>query len=66
MIVLDYLKIINVIADWNRTSDGRVNGLRDRGAQPHHLRFNPEMLDQPAYPTIVDTITEQIAKSGDL
>lgn len=61
--VLDYLKIITVIADWSRTSDGRVNGLRDRGAQPHHLGFNPEMLDQPAYPTIVDTITKQIAKS---
>ncbi|MGV7570843.1 Uncharacterised protein [Mycobacteroides abscessus subsp. massiliense] len=61
--ILDYLKIISVIADWNRTSDGKVSAIRERGAQPHHLRFHPDMLERPAYPTIVDTLTQQIARS---
>ena len=30
---------------------------------PHLLRFHPEALDKPAYPTIVDTIKDQIAKA---
>jgi hypothetical protein len=61
--VLDYLDVLDVISDYLRSADGKVDGFRDRGAQPHLLRFHPEALDRPAYPTIVDTITEQIAKS---
>jgi hypothetical protein len=64
--VLDYLSILGVIADWRRSSDGKVDGFArrgERGAQPHRLRLRPENLDQPAYPTIVDTITDQIAQS---
>ncbi len=61
--VLDYLGILDVISDYQRNAAGKVDGFGDRGAQPHLLRFHPEALDRPAYPTIVDTITEQIAKS---
>lgn len=61
--VLDYLGILDVISDYQRNADGKVDGFGDRGAQPHLLRFHPEALDRPAYPTIVDTVTEQIAKS---
>ena len=61
--MLDYLSILDVIADWNRSSNGKVDGFRKQGAQPHRLRFHPEHLDRPAYPTIVDTITDQIARS---
>lgn len=61
--VLDYLSILDVIADWSRSSDGKVDGFRERGAQPHRLRLRPENIDQPAYPTIVDAITDQIALS---
>ena len=61
--ILDYLDILEVISDFNRSSDGKVDGIRERGAQPHRLRFRPDALERPAYPTIVETITEQIAKS---
>lgn len=67
--VLDYLSILDVIADWRRSSDGRVDGFAsrvergERGAQPHRLLLQPGNLDKPAYPTIVDTITKQIALS---
>lgn len=61
--VLDYLGILDVISDYQRSADGKVDGFGDRGAQPHLLRFHPEALDRPAFPTIADTITEQIAKS---
>lgn len=64
--VLDYLSILDVIADWRRSSNGTVDGFGgsgERGAQPHRLRLRPENLDKPAYPTIVDTITKQIAES---
>jgi|JI10StandDraft_1071094.scaffolds.fasta_scaffold04235_12 hypothetical protein len=61
--VLDYLGILDVISDYQRNSDGKVDGFGDRGAQPHLLRFHPEALDRPAFPAITDTITEQIAKS---
>lgn len=63
--VLDYLGILDVISDYLRSADGKVDGFSrgTRGAQPHLLRFHPEALDRPAYPTIVDTIQEQIAKS---
>lgn len=61
--VLDYLGILDVISDYQRSADGKVDGFGDRGAQPHLLRFHPEALDRPAFPTITDTITEQIAKS---
>jgi hypothetical protein len=59
--VLDYLDIL----DYQRSSDGKVDGFSDRAAQPHLLRFHPEALDRPAFPTIIETITEQIAKSED-
>jgi hypothetical protein len=61
--VLDYLGILDVISDYQRNEDGKVDGFADRGAQPHLLRFHPETFDKPAFPTIIDTITEQIAKS---
>ena len=61
--MLDYLGILDVISDYLRSADGKVDGFRGRGAKPHLLRFHPEALDRPAYPTIVDTINEQIAKS---
>ena len=61
--MLDYLGILDVISDYQRNADGKVDGFRDRGAQPHLLRFHPEALDKPAYPTIVDTIKDQIAKA---
>lgn len=61
--VLDYLGILDVISDYQRNADGKVDGFSDRGAQPHLLRFHPEALDRPAYPSIVDTIAAQIAKS---
>jgi hypothetical protein len=61
--ILDYLDILDVISDFNRSEDGKVDGIAKRGAQPHRLRFRPEALERPAYPTIVETITEQIAKS---
>ncbi|AGC61006.1 hypothetical protein MULP_00977 [Mycobacterium liflandii 128FXT] len=61
--VLDYLDILDVISDYRRNEDGKVDGFADRGAQPHLLKFHPEALDRPAFPTIIDTITEQIAKS---
>ena len=61
--MLDYLGILDVISDYQRNADGKVDGFRDRGAQPHLLRFHPETLDNPAYPTIIDTIADQIAKS---
>lgn len=64
--MLDYLGLLDVISDWRRNADGTVDGFRDRetrGAQPHLLRFHPEVLDNAAYPIIVDTITSQLAKS---
>jgi hypothetical protein len=61
--ILDYLSILDVISDFNRSADGKVDGIRERGAQPHHLRLRPEKLDRPAYPTIIDGITDQIAKA---
>ena len=61
--VLDYLGILDVISDYQRSADGKVEKFNDRGAQPHLLRFHPEALDRPAFPAIIDTITEQIAKS---
>ncbi|MCA2304877.1 hypothetical protein JF770_15020 [Mycobacterium intracellulare] len=64
--VLDYLGILDVISDYQRNDDGKVDGFADRGAKPHLLRFHPETLDRPAFPAIVDTITEQIAKSEGL
>ena len=64
--VLDYLSILDVIADWSRSVDGRVDGYKEKGAQPHRLRLHPERLDQPAYPTIIDTLTDQIARSETL
>jgi len=65
--MLDYLSILKVIADWRRSSDGKVDGFGgrgERGAQPHRVLLRPETLDKPAYPTIVDTITKQIALSN--
>lgn len=61
--VLDYLGILDVISDYQRSADGKVDGFSDRGAQPHLLRFHPEALDRPAFPAITDTMTDQIAKS---
>ncbi|MGP4058876.1 hypothetical protein ACTWP6_29365 [Mycobacterium sp. 4D054] len=61
--VLDYLGILDVISDYQRSADGKVEKFSDRGAQPHLLRFNPEALDRPALPAIIDTLTEQVAKS---
>jgi hypothetical protein len=62
--ILDYLSILDVISDFNRLADGTVEGIRERGAQPHRLRLRLDGLDQPAYPAIVDTIADQIAKSA--
>jgi len=64
--MLDYLGILDVISDCQRNADGKVDGFRDRGAQPHLLRFHPAALDNAAHPTIVDTIATQIAKSEGL
>lgn len=61
--VLDYLGILDVISDYQRSADGKVDGFGDRGAQPHLLRFHPEALDRPAIPTITDTIIEQLLKA---
>jgi hypothetical protein len=61
--ILDYLDILDVVSDFNRSQDGKVDGIRERGAQPHRLRFRPESLDLPAHPTIIDTLTQQIAMS---
>lgn len=55
--VLEYLGIVEVISDCQRSSDGKVDGYRERGAKPHLLRFHPEALAAPAYPTILDTLT---------
>jgi hypothetical protein len=63
--VLDYLGIIDVMADIYRNEDGKVDGFKSRGAQPHELLFHPEALDRPALPTLLDTIASQIeAGSG--
>lgn len=59
--VLEYLGIVEVISDYQRSSDGKVDGYRERGAKPHLLRFHPEALAAPAYPTILDTLATQIA-----
>ena len=61
--MLGYLGILDVISDYQRSADGKVESFRDRGAQPHRLRLHPDALDKPAYPTIVDIITAQIAQS---
>lgn len=61
--MLAYLDVLDVISDFQRSADGKVDGFSDRGAQPHLLRFHPEALDRPAFPTITTTIKEQIAKS---
>lgn len=61
--MLDYLGILDVISDYQRSRDGKVDGYKDRGAKPHVLRFRPETLDTPAYPTIIDVITRQLARS---
>lgn len=63
--MLDYLGILTVISDYQRSSDGKVDDFAKRGAKPHLLRLNPEALDTPAYPTITDTIATQIRRSED-
>jgi hypothetical protein len=61
--VLDYLGILDVIPDYRRSADSKVEDFRQRGAKPHLLRFHPEALLGPAYPTIIDTLKDQVAKS---
>ncbi|MFC8314205.1 hypothetical protein ACFUEJ_11345 [Gordonia sp. NPDC057258] len=61
--MLAYLDVLDVISDFQRSADGKVDGFSDRGAQPHLLRFHPEALDRPAFPILTTTIREQIAKS---
>ncbi|MGW6033333.1 hypothetical protein ACWFOS_06715 [Gordonia terrae] len=61
--MLAYLDVLDVISDFQRSADGKVDGFSDRGAQPHLLRFHPKALDRPSFPTITTTIKEQIARS---
>ncbi|WP_328354136.1 hypothetical protein OG976_22965 [Mycobacterium sp. NBC_00419] len=60
--MLDYLDILDVISDWRRSGDGKVDGFNDHGAKPHELRFHPETLSKPAHQSIVETITAQLAR----
>ena len=59
--VLAYLGLIDVIADINRSPDGTTAGFKAKGAQPHKLLFHPEVLEQQALPTILQTIDHQLA-----
>lgn len=61
--MLDYLGILNVISDYQRSTNGKVDGYSDRGAKPHLLRFLPDALNAPAYPTIIEIINEQLSRS---
>jgi hypothetical protein len=61
--VLDYLGIVDVVSDYMRSADGKVDAYKKRGAKPHLLRFHPEALDSPAYPAIVETLSEQLKRA---
>jgi hypothetical protein len=58
--VLDYLGLIDVIADPSRSPDGKVDGFKSRSALPHELLFHPEVLEKPGLPTILETIEHQL------
>jgi hypothetical protein len=58
--VLDYLGLIDVIADINRFPDGKADGFKSREARPHELLFHPEVLEKPGLPTILETIEDQL------
>ncbi|CAM5673580.1 hypothetical protein MAUB1S_11896 [Mycolicibacterium aubagnense] len=60
--VLEYLGLIDVISDYRRQSDGRVYKYQEQGAAPHKLVFQPDALENSAFPTFLTEIENQLAK----
>jgi hypothetical protein len=60
--VLDYLGLIDVIADWRRHHDGTVSEYETKGADAHKLLFHPDALNEPAISTFLTKIEDQLAR----
>lgn len=61
--VLEYLGLIDVIADWRRHQDGTVSDYEEKGpADAHRLLFHPDALNESAIPTFLTKIEEQLAR----